>query len=77
MSHVKEICDNNVTGNVVPDFEKIKAKYDHLTVSSLIKVKDKKDQESVYICAPLTMCETSCNIVFTESEIIESKYREY
>ncbi len=77
MADVEEVCGKNAVGNVKPDFEKVKNTYGDLTISSSIEVNDEKDQKVVYVCAPLTMCDTSCSITFTENKIIKSVYREY
>lgn len=76
MSYVEENCNINSAGNPMPDLNEIEKRYG-LTVSTPIAVNGKKGQQVVYICAPLTMCDTTCSITFSEKKIINSIYREY
>jgi len=71
IAHVEEICRTNKAGNKRPAYETFEKNYS-VKLRGPFKFDRNSDQKQIIVCAHLTMCDTGCNIIFTENEIIES-----
>ena len=75
MNHVEEICNLNKVGNTQPNIELLEKQYS-VHIVGPYQLKDKKIEESLIICAPLTMCETNCSITIEDNKITKSIFHE-
>ena len=74
-SDVKEACVLYKTGFEMPNLEELKEKHSSLGIAGPFEPDGKPGTKVVIMCAGATLCETSCEINYSESKVIESRYR--
>ena len=75
MNHVEEICNLSKVGSIQPNVEWLEKQYS-VHIVGPHRLNENQTEESLIICAPLTMCETSCSIKIEANKVIESVFYE-
>jgi hypothetical protein len=70
--HAKTLCSSYKVGDHMPSIEKLASEYS-LHPMGPYEIKERPGFQQVIFCAPATMCEQSCSIIFKDDSISEIK----